>query len=177
MWWLLGVIGLAGQILYSAWRLNIGPMPSSRKVTRALIPYIPREPVLTIIDLGSGWGHLAKAIACHLPHHSVKGMEASLTPYLWSRFFVRHHNLTFEFKNFLNVPLPENCILVGYLCPKIMEELSRKIIREKWSGWLITHTFSLPNHVPYITGVADDLYHTPILGYHFFQGAADLRHC
>lgn len=144
---------------------GISPMPSSYKAVKAIISLIPKDFDGTLVDLGSGWGHLAFALACAFPNARIIGYENSLIPYLFSRLFIKK-NLQFRYQDFLDSSLPTADIAVCYLFPKAMTTLSSKLQTTPFPiKTLISSTFALPDHTPIQTLTLKDLYNTPIYLY------------
>jgi len=125
----------------------------------ALLAYSRTDQPL-IIDAGSGWGGPAVEIARRLPHVQIVGYENSPVPFLFSLLRKRIagagklENLTFRRKDFRRADLYRADILVCYLYPGGMEEISSmlEIGREKQTRKappvVISNTFSLPGESP-----------------------------
>lgn len=187
----LGLIVLALvavlSILIGSLRAGISPMPSSRKAHQAVLPMLETsEPVkdfhngrsLTLIDCGSGWGHLVFQLARQYPEAQVIGYELSFIPWLVSRLLARFllmNNLTIYRDNFsgtdLPVPLSQGDILFTYLYPKGMARLSELLTSEELpkpsdrSQQLISICFALPGFEPEEQQKLNDLYQTRIYRY------------
>ena len=72
---------LVGYSLY----LGISPNPTNKKVKICLLSHLPPLHSGMVLELGSGWGHLACALAKQLPSCSVIGYELSPLPWAWSQ--------------------------------------------------------------------------------------------
>jgi len=148
---------------------GISPMPTTPKVARALQSMLPTLDTGPIVELGSGWGHLALRLARHYPELEVIGYETSPVPYYYScllGFITGQKNLRFIRKDFFNVPLDKARLVVCYLYPAAMEKLKNKLENEAQKGlFVLTHTFSLPGWQPVKTSSVDDLYSTKIYLY------------
>ncbi len=177
------------SILIGSLRAGISPMPSSRKAHKATLSMLEMsEPVedfhngsrLTLIDCGSGWGHLVFRLARRYPEAKVIGYELSFIPWLVSRLLARFlllNNLTIYRENFLGtglpVPLSQGNILFTYLYPKGMAELSKSFqTRPKKqseplarSQQLISICFALPGFEAEERKMLNDLYQTRIYRY------------
>lgn len=136
---------ILGSIVISSLRLGISPMPSSRKVRKALCKILPKEVKGTIYELGSGWGGVAFLLAKRYPEKRVVGYELSLIPYAVSKIYTLFApNLTIRRKNFLSEDLSDAGLTYCYLYPGAMAKLG-----EKWtSGVLISNAFQLHNKTP-----------------------------
>ncbi|MFG1488092.1 class I SAM-dependent methyltransferase [Oceanospirillum sp. HFRX-1_2] len=189
----LGLIVLALvavlSILIGSLRAGISPMPSSRKAHQAVLSMLEMsESVkdshnrrgLTLIDCGSGWGHLVFQLARRYPEAQVIGYELSFIPWLVSRLLARFlllNNLTIYRENFLGtglpVPLSQGNIIFTYLYPKGMTELSKSFqTRPKKqseplarSQQLISICFALPGFEAEERKMLNDLYQTRIYRY------------
>ncbi len=157
------------SIVWSSLRSGITPVPSSRKARKTILTASQKAPVGTIIELGSGWGNLALALAKEYPERQVIGYELSPIPWLVSVALQRFQgimNLTLRRQNFLSTEFPEAALIVCYLYPGGMEKLAEKIWREKPDvKMLISNTFALPGTEPDQTIRLDDLYRSPIYVY------------
>ena len=149
------------SIVISTIRTGISPMPSSTQTRNHMIALIPTEPKYCI-DLGSGWGGLLQLLSKRYPSSNIIGYELSWFPYLYAKWMFRKKTIEVYRKDYLSVSFPEDSVFLCYLCPSSMKRLSTKIPKK---GWLISHTFALPNHNPVKTYVCDDAYRTHIYMY------------
>jgi len=144
-------------------------MPSSVKACRAILDVSEQAPEGSIIDLGSGWGTLAFALAQKYPERPVIGYELSWLPWVYSRLcktIFGLHNLKILRQNFLTADLSEASLLVCYLFPKGMIALQQKLSHgQSPDTLLISSTFALPDRKPTQTIRLNDLYNTPIYIY------------
>lgn len=149
-------------------RFGITPTPTSSKVTNTLLKNLPKENIYKIIDLGSGTGTIARALAYNYPQSEVIGYERSLPPFLISLVFPKPNNLTFQRENFLNLSFNNIDLAYVYLCPSGMEKLYKKIQTDQPKNFiLISNTFALPHIKPYNLLRVNDLYKTPLYFYKF----------
>lgn len=163
---LCAIVGVIACMLYWTIRNGISPMPTARKVRRALFEHMPEGMRGTIAELGSGWGTLALPIAQKYPHSSVIGYETNPIAYLFSTLFCRCPNLHFERRDFFTVPLEGVSCIVCYLYPGAMQALADKCRRELQPGaYIISHTFALPGFVAEKVIEVPDLYKTRIYIY------------
>jgi hypothetical protein len=169
--WLTYIAPFIIFLLIFSWSFKngIGPNPSSAKQTRGIIEQIPTDTVGNIIDLGSGWGTLAIAIAKRFPQATVIGYESSPVPYLFAKVFAgmkRLRNLHFYRKNFLKVNLKDASVIVCYLHRGAMKRLGPKLMKELNPGTrVISNTFSLTELKPSRVIQIDDLFRTKIYCY------------
>lgn len=140
-------------------------MPTSLKVQETLLKNLPEAH--RVVDLGSGWGSLAIAIARRLPQAQVTGVELSPIPYytsvLWQKA-LGLPNIKFENSDILSYPLDEE-LIVCYLYPQAMKELLPRFEQLKPGTVIISHTFAIPGWKPTKTLHVQDMYNTPIYFY------------
>lgn len=148
---------------------GITPTPTSSKVKRQLFFILPELTKQEIVELGSGWGTLAFALARHFPTCQVKAYEISPFPYFISKMLSKWFtfpNLSIKRQDFFHVSLKNVSLAVCYLYPRAMERLKVKFENElPPEAYVITHTFAIPGWIPIRFERASDLYHTPIYLY------------
>jgi len=168
---LLATFLISLSIVWSSLRTGITPVPSNRKARQAILTASEHAPEGIIVELGSGWGTLALALAKKYPLQQVIGYELSLAPWLVSlcrQKLHRLHNLSLRRKNFLTCNLADAKLLVCYLYPGGMTKLHHKLQVEKPEvDILISNTFALPNTEPEQVIRLNDLYRSPIYVYRF----------
>ncbi len=154
------------SICYWTIKNGISPMPTSRKVQRALIKALPDTVTGPIVELGSGWGNLAYSLAKKYEMSEVIGYETSPIPYIVSKLIFRRNNLCFIRRDFFTEPFQDGSMAVCYLYPGAMQKLKLKLEKEAPHDLLVvTHTFAIPGWVPVKTMEVDDLYRTKIYFY------------
>ncbi|EAU63345.1 conserved hypothetical protein [Stigmatella aurantiaca DW4/3-1] len=157
------------SIVFFTLRTGISPMPTSAKVRRELLALIPPGLEGTVLELGSGWGTLAFALADACPRAQVVGFELSPLPYAFSWLRQRlapRPNLRLVRQDFTNVSYEGASLAVCYLFPEAMRRLAPKLAEELPPGaFILSHTFALRGWTPSRTAVAADLYRTPIYLY------------
>lgn len=169
----LGLVAmlLAGMlsIVFHTLRTGISPMPTSPRVRRQLLTLLPPEQEGTLLELGSGWGDLAFALADRCPRAHVVAYELSPLPYAFSRLRLRlapRPNLQFVREDFFRASFAEASAIVCYLFPGAMSRLAPRFSSELRPGTrILSHTFALRGWTPQHTLVVDDLYRTPIYLY------------
>ena len=158
------------SIVWSSLRTGISPVPSSKKARQAILELTEVVPAGPIIELGSGWGQLAVALANKYPDRQVIGYELSPLPWLFSvllRKIKGADNLVLKRRNFSREQLPAAALLVCFLYPAGMARLARQLEQQKPQvEMLISNTFALPGHQPLQTQRLVDLYRSPIYLYH-----------
>lgn len=175
--WLILLLGsgvlLLLTIVFSTLKTGIPPMPSTGQARAELLRQVERlaaqEQGLTLIDLGSGWGHLVIPLARRFPQHQVIGYELSFFPWLVSlllKKLLRLENLLVHRKDFLKADLSAADFLICYLMPLAMSHLTGHLQQQKsMPRWLISHFFALPGWQPMHQIELRDLYRSPIYVY------------
>lgn len=166
---ILFCLAIVFSIVWYAWACGITPTPTSPKVTQKLLEIAPELKEGLILELGSGWGTLARSLARHYPSCHVQAYEISLIPFLVSKIFQlfgRTPNLQITRLDFFQVSFAKADLIVCYLYPAAMIQLKTKFQRElKPSACVISHTFAVPGWQPYACVKANDLYRTPVYLY------------
>lgn len=128
--------------------LGISPMPSSRKVVKAIKPYINDHSIKSIADLGSGWGGILKQLTKANKEAKVEGFEIAWIPFFYS-LLTKTRETNVIFANFLKNNLNKYDLLYCYLFPNAMVKLSTKLKKELKPGAIvISNTFQLPGWKP-----------------------------
>lgn len=168
---IIGIL-IAGvlSIVLNSLRYGISPMPSSAKAVGTIRRLLMnRRPEGMIVDLGSGWGTLTRALAAEFPHCPVTGIERSPVPFwfsLMSSRIMRLRNCRIIRKDFFEWPLKNADVIVCYLSTPLMSRLKLKLEREVSPGTLvISNTFAIAGWEPVETTTLDDLYRTRIYLY------------
>jgi hypothetical protein len=162
------VAGMLSIVVHTL-RTGISPMPTSPRVRRQLLSLLPAETEGTVLELGSGWGTLAFALADHCPRARVVAFELSPLPYAFSRLRQRlapRSNLQLVREDFFRASFSEASAVVCYLFPGAMTRLAPRLSTELAPGTrILSHTFALRGWKPLRTLVVDDLYRTPVYLY------------
>ncbi len=160
--------GVASIVLHTL-RTGISPMPTAPKVRRQLLSLVPPELEGTVLELGSGWGTLAFALADRCPRAQVVAYERSPLPYAFSRLRQRlapRSNLRLVRGDFFQASFAGASLVVCYLFPGAMTRLAPKLLAELPPGArIVSSTFALRGWTPLRTLVVDDLYRTPVYLY------------
>ena len=145
------LVGLL-SLLWGRLVTGTSPIPSTAAESDVIASFIPAGFQGRILELGSGWGHLAMALARENPLCTVVAYERSFIPWLYSVLRARlltRRNISFLHRNFFRTPLQEAEIIVVYLHSAAMVELARLLSGLPWQGAvLITNTFSLAGREP-----------------------------
>ena len=169
------VVAILGSIAWYSYLYGISPTPTSAKVKNCLLRMIPSSFNGKVIELGSGWGTLAIALAHKLPEKPIDAFEISLVPYLFSKiysFIFKSKNLKIFRADFFSVPIEDYGLVICYLYPKAMDHLKEKFIQELNPGtFIVTHTFAIQGWEPKQEYIVDDLYRTPIYLYQIHSGS------
>jgi SAM-dependent methyltransferase len=157
------------------WTLKNGitPTPTSAKVKKIIFQSLPPIAPGAIVDLGSGFGSMAFALADRFPHHKVIGYETSPLPYWISQcrlLLCKRQNLQFQRLDFFHVPLTNTSLVYCYLYASIMPKIASKLSLElPPHAVVVSNTFALTHWTPTNQISINDLYHTEI--YIFFAEA------
>ncbi|MBU6474951.1 MAG: class I SAM-dependent methyltransferase [Alphaproteobacteria bacterium] len=143
---------LAASYLYYDWKLGAASVPSSSAAGRAVAALVPPD-ASSVVDLGSGWGGMALAVARAHPQVKVTGIEYALPPYLFSRlrqfFSPALKNLSFLREDLFGYPLAPVSAVICYMPPEMMERLAPKLARELRPGAVvISNSADWPGRTP-----------------------------
>ncbi len=153
----------AASLIHRGWRNGITPVPSSPAAARCMVAAAQTElrrihrsagtAPPRIIETGSGWGGPALSLAAQLPRAEILGYENSPVPYLVSLLRAKlsgRKNLCFRYGDFRRAPVCTADMLVCYLSPAGMREISRTLHTRcpQDVPVVISNTFSLPEKTP-----------------------------
>ena len=168
---ILAIATAAGiTIVYSTLKNGIPPLPTAPRAKRMMLQVLDEyKPSGRIMELGSGWGTLAIAVARAFPACRITGYENAITPFLFSKciqYTYRNDNLRLHYGDFFTVPLGQVDIVVCYLCGEVMPTLRTKLERELKPGAIvITNTFAVPGWEAQQIDQVDDFFRTKIYVY------------
>ena len=173
---LVGAVGLllVASVVWTTLRVDISPMPSSPKATRAMLDLIPGGAGQRFAELGSGWGGLAFAVTSHRPQAQVVAYELSWLPWVWSVLVARlrgRGEIDFVRGDFFAADLSATDVVRCYLFPGGRERLSKVLAQLRPGAIIISNTFRLPGWRPDEVVVLDDLYRTHVYRYVVGEGA------
>ena len=150
-------------------RLGVSPMPSLGKVRRRMVALIPPG-ARVIVELGSGWGGLARMTARAHPSATLTGYEYSPFPFIAARLLgwvFPRRNLHFRRQNFFGADLSGADVVLCYLSNPLMAALRDKFLRELPPGALIiSSTFFIPDMPNKDIVTVDGWWKTKIFVYH-----------
>lgn len=137
---------------YYDWKLGVPTVSTSmagRQKIASLIPASAHE----VVEMGSGWGGLAIAVARARPDCRVVGVEFSLLPYLVSRLRLmlspELKNLTFVRKDFFTLDFSKTDAVLCYLLVPILARLRPKFLAELPDhAVIISNTYEMPEWTP-----------------------------
>lgn len=153
----------ASSLIYWTIKLGIGPVPTSRKVSKTLYANLPDNINGQIIELGCGWGSLIKILKKKYPDKTVIGYERSLIPRWIASWF---HRMPVHGIDFFNADLSEAGLVVCYLYPEAMKRIAKELLpRLPPDCIVVTHTFALPGFEPEKISRSTDMYGTPVYLY------------
>lgn len=166
----LGLMGILLSVVLYSYLYGITPTPTSNKVKNQMFAMLPEmERDCKIVELGSGWGNLAFALARHFPKCKVIGYEISPFPYFISKIIAQgfdFSNLSICRNDFFEISLEKASLVVCYLYPGAMQRLKTKLENELTpNAYVMSHTFAIPGWIPIRFDRANDLYRTPIYLY------------
>ncbi len=172
---IIETITLAGAlltiVLIGAWTVRTGvpPLPTTPGVRHTIHGMLPRDVTGTIVDLGSGWGGLARMLARRYPDRPVIGYELSPIPFFVARIWqalIPQGNLQYHRVDFMSVDLSDVGLVACFLYPGAMATLEPKLARELCSGArVVSNFFALPRRQATETRTAPDLWSSPVYMY------------
>ncbi|MCL6458991.1 MAG: class I SAM-dependent methyltransferase [Gorillibacterium sp.] len=161
------------SIVYTSWRNEISPMPSSAPVKHVVsreieLLTVPKGGGL-IVEAGSGWGTLALHAASRHRGWRIVGIENSPLPLWISRLRARlthHTEVAFVRGDLYTYPFEDTNVVLCYLYPGAMKRLS-PIFQEKLGVGtrVISVCFALPGWKPERIITCKDLYQTKVYVY------------
>lgn len=166
---LLGALTCLLILFYTIFN-GISPMPSSMKAKKQIAQALQGYEKGVLLELGSGWGGLARHLARTNPGLQVIGYENSPLPYVYSKsveIFSPSTNLELCYQNFFTVDLSKANVIICYLCPSEMHRLADKFCKELKPGTIIiSNTFALPGWKASHVFEVNDLFRSKIYLYY-----------
>ncbi len=164
-------VGTGLSILYATIKTGSSPMPSTPAIRRAILEAILAEKASTgrCLELGSGWGGLARTIAETFPQRTVTGVELSPLPWFVSKIFqvvFGPTNLAFLNTDITAVDCRDVDLVVCYLSGETLKRIAPVLEQVLPPDCVIVSAmFSWPGRVPVQTVVAQDMHHSPVYVY------------
>ncbi|MDR3126833.1 MAG: class I SAM-dependent methyltransferase [Rickettsiales bacterium] len=162
---------------------SVPPVPSNARsvgilagILRGMFP----KGRFTLLDIGSGSGKAALAIAGLFPKARVIGVEHSPYSFVLSRIralFARRPNVRFYFADFFNVDLKKLApdVAYMYLSRHVSAEIAGKLACELPGIAVVSNRFSLPLRLCRRFDFKD-LFHGPILVYESYLAGDERVH-
>lgn len=151
---LILVVMLGGMLLIVGYTVvtGISPLPSTRLGQELVIAALPDELEGTVIEAGSGWGGLARAVGRRCPRARVIGYELSPLPWLFAcllQWIRPVPNVEFRRRDLRQVSFRDARAVVCYLHLEAIRELEPRWRRELPAGALVvSNTFRIPGWQP-----------------------------
>jgi hypothetical protein len=137
-------------VYWSSFRTQVPLFLSNKLTVHRLAAWLPDEPPLKLIDVGSGTGSLVRRLAQLRPDWQVHGIETAPAPYWLSRQLCKtlaNAHLTRD--DFWNSSLQGFDVVYAFLSPVPMSALWAKAVREMRPGcWLISNSFEIARATP-----------------------------
>ncbi|MES2830692.1 MAG: class I SAM-dependent methyltransferase [Pseudomonadota bacterium] len=153
--WLFLAAFLFMVVLYwSTFRTQVPFYPSAPAVWKAILPLLPADRPVQMVDIGSGLGGLVLALARSRPDSKFLGIELAPLPWLVSRLRAAFSGgrARFLIGDYESLDLAQFDVVFAYLSPAAMPALWQKSQREMRPGTLLlSYEFSIPGQVPHIT--------------------------
>lgn len=151
-------------LYWSTFRTQVPFYPSGPAVWKAVLPLLPVNRPVQMVDIGSGLGGLVLSLARHRPDSGFLGIELAPLPWLVSRLraALTGSRARFEMGDYDALDLAQFDVVFAYLSPAAMPALWQKSQREMRPGTLLlSYEFLIPGQAPHITVLPDP--HGPAL--------------
>jgi len=148
---------------YYQQRLGVSCMPTTPKVRARMMELIEeyaKDGHANIVELGCGWGGMARNATKLFPWLTTTGIEKSLFPYLFSKLRAVGNDTNIRHENIYKYDLKNADIVLCYLSNQHMKNLENKMTDElKPGSVVISSTFQFskkkPDKIVPLTGVYD----------------------
>lgn len=158
-------------IVYRSYRNGISPMPSNFIMHLAVIKEVGRgNRRLTIVDAGSGFGHLLFKLAKQYPEHNYIGIENSYIPILCAKL-IKHlpsnKNLpvSFTYTNMYSYNYSNTDLIVCYLFREGTQKLYQVLKEKRLSIKIVSIAFAIDDLTPINILTCHDMYRTKVYVY------------
>ena len=139
------------MLFWTTFRTQVPFYPSFPAVWQQVLAWMPPQPGLRMIDIGSGLGDMAMHIASERPDCRLLGIEVAPLPWLIShtRARWRSSSARFVLGDYHKLDFREFDVVFAYLSPAAMPALWQKARAEMRPGsLLISYEFEIPGVVP-----------------------------
>jgi phospholipid N-methyltransferase len=136
------------QYVYYGWKLGAAATPGSSRAIAEIISLLPPKNGLRVVDLGSGWGGMTRAVAKARPDARVTGIELAPVPYAVSRLRGRLQNLEYLRRDLFGYPLKDADVVLCYMPPEMMARLPVKMRELPQGAVIISNSALLPGLAP-----------------------------
>jgi predicted O-methyltransferase YrrM len=150
---------------------------TSRRAVEALLARLPAGGRLRFLELGSGLGGVALAVARQRPGTLCTGIESAPLPYLLgaARNALAGAGCNLVRRSFWRIHLAEYDVVYAYLSPAPMARLWDKAVAEMNPGaLLVSNSFPIPGVVPEFEVQVDDATGSALYGYRIPERAPAL---
>lgn len=150
------VVFLAGFVVlllvfWSTFRTQVPYYPSGKAVRAEVLALLDGREAPRVIDIGSGLGGLALALARARPDARVEGVELAPLPWLASRLraLLAGSRVRFLRGDYEKLDFGDYDLVYAYLSPAAMDGLWRKARREMRPGSvLVSYEFAIAGQAP-----------------------------
>ena len=148
--WYLAAFAVLVAIYWTSFRTQVPLYLTNRATVAAVAALLPARRPLRLLDLGSGTGTLARALARERPDCRFHGIEAAPAPYWLSRLLARDcPNVSLERGDFFAPSWAAYDAVYAFLSPVPMARVWAKAAREMRPGsLLVSNSFAVPGIAP-----------------------------
>lgn len=135
----LGAFLIFFALYWHTFRTQVPYYPSYGAVWDAIVPLLPTERGIRLIDIGSGLGGLVLNVAARRPDSIIIGVELAPLPWLisWLRGHIKHSSAKFLRADYATLNFAEFDVVFAYLSPAAMTDLWEKAKDEMRPGSLL----------------------------------------
>ena len=156
------VVAASALILGYSLATGISPVPTSREVRTIILDRLPETLSGTVLELGAGWGTLARPLAWRYRDNRVIAYELSPLPWLVLKLRQLARpcpNLSIRRADFMDAGFADAALVVCYLYPGAMARLRPKFEAELRPGtWVVSNAFPVPGWQPEAVVPAEDAF-------------------
>lgn len=147
----LGAFLIFFALYWHTFRTQVPYYPSHRAVWDAIVPLLPTDRSIRLIDIGSGLGGLVLNLAARRPESAIIGVELAPLPWLisWLRGHFKHSSAKFLRADYATLNFSEFDVVFAYLSPAVMTNLWEKSCAEMRPGsLLLSYEFNIDQQSP-----------------------------